>query len=173
MPSSNVVDPESGISYDERRLLDTGSHDGPEPLDASITPMRMRSESPVPRNRHLPIPLWLHESSKSFHWRWVPLHLRKVAWRVAKWSKGPDPPQIQKITPFFPSIQEAPARLINIYFRHTIYKAALLLFFYFCWLLTFSLVLNRSARAGYIEGYGKPSPIWCGASYWYVNPLRA
>jgi len=173
MPSSNDIDPENGISYDEQRLPDTGSDDGPEPSNASRSPMRMRSESPVPHNGGRPMPLWLHESSKSFHWRWVPLDLRKVAWRMAKWSKGPDPPQIQKITPFFPSIQEAPARLISKYFRHTIHKAALLLFFYFCWLLTFSLVLNHSATAGYIEGYGKPSPIWCGASYWYGDPSQA
>lgn len=173
MPLSNDIDPENRISYDEQRLLDKGSDDGPEASNDSSSPMRMRSESPVPRNAQLPIPLWLHESSKSFHWRWVPLHLRKVAWRMAKWSKGPDPPQMQKITPFFPSIQEGPARLISKYFPHTIHKAALLLFFYFCWLLTFSLVLNHSATAGYIEGYGKPSPIWCGASYWYVYPSPA
>lgn len=168
MPLSSEPNLENGISDDERRLLDTGSDGGPEESNASSSPMRMRSESPVPRNGQLPMPLWLHESSKSFHWRWVPLRLRKIAWRVARWSKGPDPPQVQTITPFFPSIQEAPARLINKYFPHTIHKAALLLFFYICWLLTFSLVLNHSATAGYIDGYGRPSPIWCGASYWYV-----
>ena len=157
---------EDGTTYDQGPLLDADSDHGPEPSNASSSPMHIRSDSPGPPSGHLPLPLWLRESSKSFHWRWVPLPLRKAARVIGAWSKGPDPPQIQKITPFFPSVQELPVRFISKYFPRTIHKAGLLLFFYFCWLLTFSLVLNHSATAGYIKGYGKPSPIWCGASYW-------
>lgn len=129
--------------------------------------LQVRSASPGPDNE-LPLPVWLRESSKSFHWKWVPLSLRRAARAVATWSKGPDPPQIQKIRPFFPSIQEAPVKLLDRFLPKRRHKAALLVFFYFCWILTFSLVLHHSASAGVIEGYGKPQPIWCGASYWYV-----
>ncbi|KAL8820243.1 MAG: hypothetical protein Q9191_007558 [Dirinaria sp. TL-2023a] len=157
---------ENGTPYDERPLLERSGDEGPEASTASSPRMHVGDDSPVSPNGHLPLPVWLRESSNTFHWGWVPLRLRKAARSVAAWSKGPDPPQIQKIHPFFPSIQEAPVKFIDTYFPRTIYKAGLLAFFYFLWLLTFSLVLNHSARAGYIKGYGKPSPIWCGASYW-------
>lgn len=166
MPPSRGRDARLWNHQDDRSLLDTDSDQAPEPSSASSTPMHMRSDSPVSQNGHGPLPLWLRESSKSFQRRWIPLPLRKAARSIAAWSKGPEPPQIQKITPFFPAVQEAPARFIGRYFPRTIHKAGLLGFYYFCWLLTFSLVLNHSATAGYIKGYGKPSPIWCGASYW-------
>ena len=136
--------------------------------DSTSSPLlHFRSASPVAQ-ADLPLPVWLRESSKSFHWRWVPLPLRKVARAVLAWSKGPDPPRIQKISPFFPSIQEAPIRLLDRFAPKRKHKAGLLIFFYFCWILTFSLVLHHSASAGEIGGYGQPSPIWCGASYWWV-----
>lgn len=112
------------------------------------------------------IPIWLQESSKSFHWRWVPYQLRHCARAVVAWTKGPDPPRMQKIEPLFPSIQDAPVRFIAKYFPRAVHKAGLLALFFFCWLLTFSLVLHHSASAGNIKGYGKPQPIWCGASFW-------
>ena len=139
--------------------------EGPEPSNASSPRIHVRSESPESQDG-FPVPIWLRESSKSFHWGWVPLRLRKAARTTAAWCKGPDPPQMQRIAPFLPAIQEAPLKTIERFFPRRIYKFGLLLFFYFCWLLTFSLVLNHSATAGYIKGYGKPSPIWCGASYW-------
>jgi len=129
--------------------------------------LHVHSASPEPDDGHrIPLPVWMRESSKSFHWKWVPLPLRRVARAIAAWSKGPDPPQIQKIRPFFPSIQEAPIELLDRFFPKKKHKAALLVLFYSCWLLTFSLVLHHSASAGVIEGYGQPSPIWCGAGYW-------
>lgn len=137
----------------------------PEPSASSI--LHVRSASPeLDQGHRLPLPVWMRESSKSFHWKWVPLPLRRVARAIGAWSKGPDPPQIQRIRPFLPSIQEAPIRLVDRFCPKKKHKAALLVLFYFCWLLTFSLVLHHSAAAGEIEGYGQPSPIWCGASYW-------
>lgn len=124
------------------------------------------STSPDVENGQLPLPVWLRESSKSFHWRWVPYRIRQSARKVADWSKGPDPPQIQKISPFFPAIQEAPVKFIEKYLPRKKQKAALLAFFYLCWMLTFSLVLVHSNSAGKIRGYGKPVPIWCGENFW-------
>ncbi|QSS58166.1 LCCL domain-containing protein, partial [Histoplasma capsulatum] len=42
----------------------------------------------------------------------------------------------------------------------------LLLAVYFSWFLPWALVQRNSAFGGHIEGYGKPAPISCGASYW-------
>lgn len=114
----------------------------------------------------LPLPVWMRESSKSFHWRWVPFRIRQATRSIVKWTKGPDPPQLQKITPFSPDIQEAPVRWIEKYLPKRKHKALLLGFFYISWILVFSLVLGYSNSAGNIKGYGKPEPVWCGASYW-------
>lgn len=152
----------------ERGLYSTRPQDESYHEPATTSPiLHVRDISPRRDDGHrLPLPVWMRESSKSFHWKWVPLPMRRVARAIAAWSKGPDPPQIQRIRPFFPSIQEAPIRLLDRFFPKKKHKAAFLVFFYFCWLLTFSLVLHHSASAGEIEGYGQPSPIWCGAGYW-------
>ena len=140
--------------------------EGPEPSYTDNPLMQVRSASPEMQHQRLPLPVWMRESSKSFRWKWVPLPIRNAGRSVASWSKGPDPPQIQKITPIFPSIQEAPIRLVDRYLPNRKQKAALLAFFFFTWILTFSLILHHSATSGNIEGYGTPQNIWCGASYW-------
>ena len=142
---------------------------GTQASTPSLSDMHLQSGGSLAGDRHLPIPVWLRESSHSFRWRWVPVRLRQAARAVTEWSKGPDPPQTQKISPFLPFIQEAPCRLIERHFPKRRHKLALLAFFYFSWLLTFTLVLNHSATAGNIEGYGQPQSIWCGASFWSPN----
>ncbi|KAL8724695.1 MAG: hypothetical protein Q9166_007806 [cf. Caloplaca sp. 2 TL-2023] len=164
---TNVVENDTGHD-DLSRWEQDG---GPEPSTSGSSTLQVRSRagSTDLEDSHHPdghIPVWLRESSKSFHWRWVPYRVRHFARAVAAWTEGPHPPQKQKIIPFFPIIQEAPVRFIARYFPRPIHKAALLALFLFCWLLTFSLVLHHSASAGNIKGYGKPQPIWCGASYW-------
>ncbi|KAI4221272.1 MAG: hypothetical protein L6R36_007017 [Xanthoria steineri] len=144
---------------------------GPEASTSTSSTLQVRSRAgstDLEDSHHPngPIPVWLRESSKSFHWKWVPYPVRHFARAVGRWVEGPDPPQMQKITPFFPTVQEAPVKLIARYLPRPIHKAALLAFFLFCWLLTFSLVLRRSSSAGNIQGYGRPQPIWCGANYW-------
>ena len=167
-PQERDGDSENGLLYDERS---SWQDEGEQPPDAS-TPgssdmgIRSRSDSPDISHGDLPLPIWLRESSKSFHWRWVPFRIRQAARAVAAWSNGPDPPQKQHIRPFFPKVQEFLPKYIETRFPNWKHKAALLGFFHFCWLLTFVLVLNHSAKAGYIEGYGKPQSIWCGASFW-------
>ncbi len=166
-PENHHNDAENGAFLDEQHSWQYREQDnGPEASSPGGSDMQMQSRSSNAGDGQFPLPIWLRESSKSFRWRWVPVRIRQAARAVVTWSKGPDPPQIQKITPFFPQIQEAPVRFIGKYLPNRRHKAALLAFFYFCWLLTFVLVLNHSAQAGNIEGYGKPQPIWCGASFW-------
>lgn len=138
----------------------------PEPSVADSTDLRMRSRSPETENGRLPLPVWMRESSKSFHWKWVPLPIRNFTRFVIAWTKGPDPPQTQQITPFFPTIQEAPLRLVDRFLPKKKHKTGLLILFYFSWVLAFSLILRSSASSGKIEGYGQPQALWCGASYW-------
>ncbi|EEP79080.1 conserved hypothetical protein [Uncinocarpus reesii 1704] len=114
----------------------------------------------------LPIPVWLTESSKAFKWGWVPLPLRKAGRSTVKWLKGPQPPKDLRFNPIGPRIQEAPVRLLNRFVPKRKHKIALLLFTYFTWFLSWSLVLRHSVSAGHIEGYGRPQPISCSATYW-------
>lgn len=157
--------------HDELSRWQDDQEGGPEPSTPGSSDMSIRSRaaSPDQGNESFPIPVWLRESSKSFHWRWVPIPLRRATRAIVTWSKGPNPPQVQKIIPFFPLIQEAPVGLIDKYLFKRRHKAALLAFFYCGWLLTFTLVLNHSAQAGNIKGYGKPQPIWCGATFWDID----
>lgn len=161
----------NGIENDFQRGSEGGQlpwadDEGPEPSYTDSPLMQVRSASPESQHRRHPLPVWMRESSKSFHWKWVPLPVRNAARFLAAWSKGPDPPQIQKITPIFPSIQEAPIKLVDRYLPKRKHKAALLAFVLLSWTLIFSLTLHHSATSGKIEGYGTPQNIWCGASYW-------
>ena len=146
------------------------SNGGPETAEASASTsprIHIGTESSHDGEEGLlPLPVWMRESSKSFHWRWVPFRIRHASRSIVKWTKGPDPPQVQKISPFFPAIQEAPAKWIDEHLPKRKHQAFLLAFFYCCWILVFSLVLVYSNSAGKIQGFGKPKPVWCGASYW-------
>ncbi|MCJ1314319.1 hypothetical protein MMC25_008000 [Agyrium rufum] len=141
-------------------------HEAPEASTASSADLHMRSTSPSIAENGGIVPIWMRESSKSFHWKWVPLPVRHAARSVAKWSKGPDPPQIQKITPFFPAIQEAPVKLLDRVCPKRRHKAVALMVFLGAWLLTLCLMLGKSARSGALQGYGQPHSIWCGYSLW-------
>ncbi len=166
MSPSNRDDPESGASQNGQSQWHYDEDDGLEASASESSDLHIGSDSSDSDEGQHSLPVWLRESSKNFHWRWVPLPIRKAARVTTAWCKGPEPPQMQMITPWFPEIQQAPARLIEHYLPKRKHKAALLVFFYFAWFLIFSLVLGHSATDGYIEGYGKPQSIWCGASYW-------
>ena len=98
--------------------------------------------------------------------KYIPPRIRRTSRAVAKWVKGPQPPRPWKIRPFFPGIQSAPIQFLNNYFPKRKQKVALLIFFYICWLAAFSLVLNRSAFASDIPGYGSPVRIRCVDRFW-------
>ena len=91
----------------------------------------------------------------------------KHAWAVTvKWVKGPNPPRIYSIAPFFPAVQHAPLALLDRYAPKRVHKFWLLVLFYASWLLTFSLVLRASSVSASIPGYGEPVRLSCAARYW-------
>jgi hypothetical protein len=99
----------------------------------------------------------------------IPKPLQSGSRAVVKWVKGPQPPHIYTIEPFFPTVQTAPIRLVERFLPKRRHKAAALVFFYFLWILTFTLVLQKSSFATEVPGYGKPVNIDCTARYWYVE----
>ncbi|EFW22670.1 hypothetical protein D8B26_006263 [Coccidioides posadasii str. Silveira] len=134
--------------------------------DSAASGSRLNITSEGDPTTSLPLPVWLTESSKAFKWKWVPLPLRKAARTSVGWLKGPQPPQDLRFNPLLPSIQETPIRLLNRFLPKRKHKILLLLFAYFSWFLSWSLVLRHSVSAGHIEGYGQPHPISCSATYW-------
>lgn len=98
--------------------------------------------------------------------KYVPARLRRASRRTAAWVKGPQPPRPWKIRPLFPAVQSAPLRLLERYFPKRKHQIALLVVFYVCWFLSFSLVLHRSAFAADIPGYGAPVRFRCTDQLW-------
>ena len=126
---------------------------------------RTGSESSEADGRPL-LPVWMRESAKSFRYRWVPVSLRKAGRATANWVEGPKPPRELKINPWFPKIQEAPIKFLHKYVPKRKHRASLLIALYAAWFLTWSLMLKHNATSGYIKGYGRPTNLWCGASFW-------
>ncbi|KAF2427509.1 hypothetical protein EJ08DRAFT_592840 [Tothia fuscella] len=98
--------------------------------------------------------------------RYVPPRFRKAWKATVKWSKGPQPPRPWKITPYFEEYQTAHLRVLDALLPQRKQKIWLLIAFYFCWLLVFSLVLWKSAFASDVKGFGKPRNIGCQARFW-------
>lgn len=98
--------------------------------------------------------------------RYIPPHIQQRWSKLVIWVKGPQPPRPWKIHPFFPRLQEAPIQLLETYVPKRNQKILLLVVFYICWILSFGLVLHRSAFAADIPGHGSPVRIRCTDRFW-------
>lgn len=98
--------------------------------------------------------------------RCIPPRIQRIWGNIVVWVKGPQPPRPWKIHPFFPKVQRAPIQFLDKYFPTRKQRIWLLLGFSACWILTFVLVLRRSAFAGDIPGYGSPVRIRCTDRFW-------
>jgi hypothetical protein len=98
--------------------------------------------------------------------KYIPPRLQRAWNKVVVWTKGPQPPRPWRIRPYFAKFQTAPIRFLNSYFPKRKHKVALLVFFHACWLLSFGLVLYRSAFAADLPGYGSPVRIRCTDRFW-------
>ena len=88
---------------------------------------------------------------------------------IVNWVKGPDPPRIYRIQPFFPKVQRAPIVLLDRYAPSRVRKFWLLVAAIASWLLVFSLILYKSSFAAQIPGHGTPIRLSCAARYWGDN----
>lgn len=114
----------------------------------------------------LPIPAWLRQSGKPTKTRWIPARIKRAGTTIATFVKGPQPPRVLKIEPYFAKIQEAPIKFLDRYVPKRKHRAVLLVAFFALWFLIWSLLLKLHSGTGEIRGYGKPSNIWCGATFW-------
>lgn len=168
MPSQ-YRDDDDGPTRDIPSLTDDETDVESQNRDLQITSDSPASES----NTAFPVPVWMRESAKSFRYKWVPAPVRQSFRAVAQWIQGPDPPRVMRIKPFFPTIQEAPLRLMDRFVPKRRHRICLLAFVHVCWFLTWSLMVRHNSTAAYIKGYGKPQNLWCGASLWYASRSQA
>ena len=132
-----------------------------ESTQTNLLPMDEFSDDSSP-----PTPRFLQDQSSYRYWKWIPVPVRRVGKGLGRWAKGPDPPRIHEIKPLFPTIQEAPIRLLDKYVPKRRHRVVLLIGYYFLWFLTFALVMRQSTFATEIEGWGAPGNIGCGNTYW-------
>lgn len=107
-------------------------------------------------------------------WSWTPaVHHARIPPRLLRywhatvgWVKGPQPPRIYTIHPYFATVQHAPLGLLDRYFPKRLHRTLLLIAVYAAWFLAFSLVLWKSSFASEIRGYGAPVRLSCHSHYW-------
>lgn len=91
------------------------------------------------------------------------------SWEATKkWTKGPQPPRPWSITPIAEKYQTLPIQLRDRYLPKKKHKIVALILYYFLWLLTFSLMVQKSSTVAYVPGYGAPNSIGCSSRMWYV-----
>lgn len=85
------------------------------------------------------------------------------------WLRGPTPPHVYHINPWFPRLQAAPGRLIDRKFPHRISKIALLAAGLIFWIIVFFVSLKASVAGQEVTGYGQPVKLSCHHRLWYVD----
>jgi hypothetical protein len=148
---------------EERGRLLEGHPDDPidESTQTNLLPMDELSDDSSP-----PTPRFMQDQGSYRYIKWVPVPVRRFSKAAVKWAKGPDIPEVHTIKPLFPFIQEAPIRLLENHVPKRRHRILLLIAFYFLWVLTFALVMHGGNAATEIEGWGQPSNIGCGNTYW-------
>ena len=113
-----------------------------------------------------PTPRFLQDEGAWKRFKWVPYPARQYLRAAVKWSQGPPNARDHKITPLFPAVQHAPIRLLDKYLPRPLHRGILLFVYLTLWLVTFALVMRAGLAATEIPGWGTPTDIGCGSSYW-------
>lgn len=92
---------------------------------------------------------------------------------ICAWLRGPTPPHVYHINPWFPKWQSAPARMIDRWLPRRNAKIALLLCGLVFWMTVFFSALKASMADQEVPGYGQPIKLSCHSRLWYVVPVRA
>lgn len=125
-----------------------------------------------------PTPRFMQDEGAWKHWRWVPYPARRFATAVVRWSRGPADARAFAIKPFFPAVQRAPIALLECVLDELVVRVGgprwlwrRVLFFAYMglWALTFALVLRRGLAAAEVPGWGTPTDIGCGNTYWVAG----
>ncbi|KAJ8115713.1 hypothetical protein ONZ43_g4607 [Nemania bipapillata] len=152
------------IEHQQRRPLRPHSPEG-----VVVTPLESDGSDCAIDPADTVTPRFMQDQAVRGRWGWVPYPARRTAEAVARWIKGPQNPRIWKINPFFPAIQQLPPRLLGRVLPAKRHRLWLYFGFFAAWVLTFAIVYWQGQVASEIEGWGEPSDIGCGATYWSKN----
>ncbi|ORY72086.1 uncharacterized protein BCR38DRAFT_383290 [Pseudomassariella vexata] len=125
-----------------------------------------RQDLELEDDENIPTPRFMQDEGTWKRWKWVPYPVRKFVTAVAKWAEGPLAARDHKIEPLFPIVQEAPLVLLDRFVPKKTHRVWLFMAYVACWLLTFVFVMRQGLISSEIEGYGLPSDISCGTTYW-------
>lgn len=114
----------------------------------------------------LPTPVQAPRRPRRWNWNWVPSPARRTGNAVATWARGPPNPTCYTIKPLLPKVQHAPIWLLNKVAPRRWHKGILTVVYFAIWITAFALVVQYAGRTVQIEGYGTPSSLSCGSSYW-------
>ncbi|KAI0968535.1 hypothetical protein F4678DRAFT_192954 [Xylaria arbuscula] len=160
---SRSSSPESSdIENQQRRPLHPHSPDG------VITPLDS-DESECAADIATVRPRFMQDQTTWKRFKWVPYPARRVVDTVVRWAKGPQPPRIWKIEPFFPRIQHVPLRLVDRVLPGKRRRMWFFFAYFAAWILTFALVYWHGQSVSEVDGWGEPSDISCGVTYWSKN----
>jgi hypothetical protein len=87
---------------------------------------------------------------------------------LVAWCKGPDPPHVHRVKPWFPKWQAAPAHLVERCLPRRRMKIVVLVGGVLSWAVIFFLFLKSSAVDQEVLGYGQPVKLSCHQRFWYV-----
>ena len=85
------------------------------------------------------------------------------------WLRGPTPPHVYHINPWFPRWQAAPVNLVDRYIPRMGAKIALLFLGLVFWMVVFFSSLKASVAGQEVLGYGQPIKLSCNQRLWYVQ----
>ncbi|EGY17624.1 hypothetical protein VD0002_g351 [Verticillium dahliae] len=151
----------------ERGDATASAADHPDaPIPDSTTTAQQRRELEVEDDSSTSTPRFLQDDRNGKRWKWVPYPVYRLWKATATWAQGPQNPRDWKIKPVFPRIQEYPLLLVEKYLPKRKQRLAVVFFYVAIWAVTFALVKRAETLATEIEGWGTPSEIGCGATYW-------
>ncbi|KAI0135821.1 hypothetical protein F4814DRAFT_402615 [Daldinia grandis] len=116
-----------------------------------------------------PTPRFMQDQGAWKNWKWVPYPVRKYGKAAFKWMKGPQNPKVWKIEPLFPTVQEAPLRLLDKFIPSKKHQILLYMGYIAVWIVIFAIVMWRGQVASEVASYGTPMDIGCGVAYWSRN----
>ncbi|KAL2256491.1 hypothetical protein VTK26DRAFT_1591 [Humicola hyalothermophila] len=149
--NSNVTEPDVAV-------IDTDHPDAPVREARHVQDLEEDNSPPTPR--------FIQDEGAWKRFKWVPYPVRRIIKAAAKWARGPPSPIRYRIEPFFPRIQHTPIVLLDRYLPRKLHRALLVVVYLALWILTFALVKRDGQYVSQIEGWGTPTAIGCGASYW-------
>jgi len=96
----------------------------------------------------------------------TPAPVARCGGKVVDWVKGPDPPRIYHVTPFFERWQTLPVRLLARlprWLRLCVFGIGCIL-----WIVLFAVIIDHYGLPADIGGYGAPVRLSCVNNLWWV-----